>query len=187
MSHNNHQITASGSRWVSDPLTRDIVARLSAVCSLPNIEERMLTTSDGCDAIHESREGEPTSNVCKHPHSSNCDPEAECHARCDKVELRVLTTEGRSLGDAVSERYYEESIDASPTLTGAVTTKDLLRPVFRWMKARNQHYDPDKAFEFAHGAVTLRLVIHLICHIMYPRLEFITYYDCISIRIVTYT
>jgi hypothetical protein len=40
----------------------------------------------------------------------------------------------------------------------SVTTKDCLKPVFKWLKFGCKHYAPEKSFQFAEWIVQLRYV-----------------------------
>jgi hypothetical protein len=124
-------------RWASDPLTRELVSRLIA---------GSCTSRDAINGIkipdqHETLKGGSYETV---------------------VGSSYMTESDAVDGDDDAITFGEEPTEPQASTSssgGAITTKDFLRPVFRWMKARNQHYNPDKAFEFAHWVVTLRCVL----------------------------
>jgi pentatricopeptide repeat protein len=40
--------------------------------------------------------------------------------------------------------------------SGKVETRDFLRPIFKWLKYGNKHYNPEKAFQYVEWMITIR-------------------------------
>lgn len=127
--------SSAGAKWASDPLTRDIVARLRCSGAAPRPAPVNPTEQDREAAAGDAQDLDEDSCI-------------------ELQEHREEDIDG--LGDDGNADFDVSPEDSQSAHSATVTTKDLLRPVFRWMKMRNQHYDPGKAFEFAHWVAVLR-------------------------------
>ena len=60
------------------------------------------------------------------------------------------------LAGRCADPLLSELIAKAKQNPNAATTKDFLRPVFKWLKFGCKHYAPEKAFQLAEWVVALR-------------------------------